>query len=395
MLLMFIVTALITGYFNYGFDRKPAIAVTDMNLTEYSDEKNFIILITDMVDVEYENIVLEKYPGDKEGLKDFTYYDNVVSGYCYTDNSLPFILSGKWYEGQEKFDHYKEWCYLESPFINELKKQDYILGMYTDELSATEQALQLDNTVDITRKLERPVDFAKTWIKLVGYKYLPYPLKQFSQVLPSEFEEPFSSEVDNLKVWDFYESNQLFYTINKEEKLTIAEDGRPRFKFIHIKGAHHPYSMDRGLDMNVSSSYVDCVEGTNMILKTYLERLRADGAYDNSVIMILADHGTTSEGCQMPVGHQDPILFIKGIGETHDVMITDSAPISQEDFVSAYFRLLAGEEGNTVFDYKEGDIRERRCLLYQNGRYEEYIQKGYASDLTTFVPSGKTYLPLK
>ena len=80
--LTFVVTLLVTGYFNYGFDRKPAAAVTDRNLTEYSDSRNVIFLVVDMLDVEYENVVLQKYPEDKEFLKDFTYYDNVVSGYC-------------------------------------------------------------------------------------------------------------------------------------------------------------------------------------------------------------------------------------------------------------------------------------------------------------------------
>ena len=389
--LVFIVTFTVTGYFNYGFERKPAVAVTDRNLAEYSDNRNVIFLIVDMLDVEYENIVFQKYPEDKEFLKDFTYYDNVVSGYCYTYNSLPFMLSGRWYEGKEKFDVYKEWCYFDSPFMEELKKQGYVLGMYTDELATNEAALQLENTVDIRRSLEHPVAFAGAWMKMVGYKYLPYPLKRYSQVLPVAFTDPFSS-VGEEGVWDFYQSNKLFYTKHVTEDLTIDTDGAPRFKFIHIQGAHYPFMINRRLDFDANTTYIDCVEGTNQILKAYLERLKAEGVYDNSMILIMADHGTAGDN-PMPMGHQDPVLFIKGFGETHAEMQTDSAPISQADYVDAYFKLLAGSTGDEVFTYKEGDVRERRCLVYQQGQFDEYIQYGHASDLSTFLPTGKSYLP--
>lgn len=394
MFLIFVITAAVTGYFNYGFDRKPSIAVTDRNVMEYSPDKNFIILVVDQVDVEYENLVLEKYPEDKEFLKDFTYYDNVVAGYCYTENALPFLLGGKWYEGREPFDEYKEWSYLHSPLVSAVKDEGYVRGIYTDELSTSKDSLELDNTADITRRLENPAAFAGAWMKLVGYKYLPYPLKQYSRVLPAEFTEPFTDKVDDLGIWEFYDSNFYFYNMLMNDEMVMAEDGHPRFKFLHIAGAHHPHTINRDVEYVHSASYMDCVEGTDTIIKTYLDRLKKEGVYDNSVIIILSDHGV-AEADVSPIGHQDPILFIKGFGETHETMRTDSAPISQEDYVEAFLKLLRGETGDDVFPYKEGDVRERRCLVFQNGRYDEYIQKGHASDLTTFIPTGKWYLPLR
>ena len=282
---------------------------------------------------------------------------------------------------------------MASPFVQELKKQGYIMGMYTDELAVTKAALQLDNTVDIRRKLEHPVAFAEAWMRLVGYKYLPYPLKRYSQVLPSAFSESFGN-AGEADAWDFYESNELFYTKHADQNLKIATDGSPRFKFIHIQGAHYPFLINRALDFDAPGTYMDCVEGTNLILKAYLERLKADGVYDDCMILIMADHGTAGEN-PIPMGHQDPVLWIKGFGETHSEMQTDSAPISQEDYLDAYFKLLQGKMSDEVFDYKAGDVRERRCLVFQNGRFDEYIQKGQSSDLSTFLPTGKWYLPLR
>ena len=394
-LLIFIFTALVEGYLQYGFDRKASVVVTAQGLTEYGEAENFILLVVDMVDAEYENEVLAKYPEDRDFLRDFTYYDNVVSGYCYTENALPFLLSSKWYEGREKFDSYKEWCFLRSPLIAALKERGYDLGIYTDELPPTKAAMELDNTTSISRTLQDPVAFSKAWMRLVGYKYLPFPLKRYSQVQPSAFTTCFSDRIDGQAAWDFYSSNALFYKAQTEEHTTLAGDGRPRFKMIHIQGAHHPYAINRQMEDTPYATYMDCVEGSNTILRAFLERLQADGIYDNSVIVIIADHGVTDPDYPEPMGHQDPVLFIKGAGEQHSLLQTNSAPISQEDLAEAYLKLLAGSAGDNLFPYREGDVRERRCLVFQNGEYDEYIQTGQASDLSTFQPTGKIYLPYR
>ena len=47
-----------------------------------------------------------------------------------------------------------------------------------------------------------------------------------------------------------------------------------------------------------------------------------------------------------------------------------------------------------VFDWKEGDARERRFLRYSfldDDHMQEYIQTGYASDKDTMIPTGREY----
>ena len=70
------------------------------------------------------------------------------------------------------------------------------------------------------------------------------------------------------------------------------------------------------------------------------------------------------------------------------------APISYEDLQEAYVRLLDGAQSDAVFDWKEGDTRERRFLEYAPGNEKhmvEYLQKGHAQDLTTMVPTGRVF----
>lgn len=47
-----------------------------------------------------------------------------------------------------------------------------------------------------------------------------------------------------------------------------------------------------------------------------------------------------------------------------------------------------------VFEWKEGDVRERRFLEYAPGSEKcmtEYIQTGHAQDMTTMVPTGRVF----
>lgn len=396
MLLIFVFTTVTTGILNKGFVRKLDLIITDKNWMEYSADKNFIILVVDTVDIEYENKTLEKYPEDKVMFKDFTYYDNVVSGYGYTVNALPFLVGGKWYEYQEDFDTYNEWTYLESPLVQKLQSQKYVMGLYTDAAPLTsDKVLCYENIIDQARNLEHPLDFAKVWLRLVGYKYLPYQLKPYSQVLPTEFTEHFNASADEYKVWNFFYSNWPFYALHRDNDLTIAQDKKPRFKLLHIAGAHYPFELNRNMEYSSLTSYTDCVEATGTMIDTYLNRLKAQGVYDNSVIIILADHGIGWDEQSASIGRQDPVLFIKGFGETHDVMQVNSAPISQEDFPAAYEKLLDGNLGDSVFEYKTGDKRDRRCLLPdENGNnLVEYIQHGFASDNDTLIPTGKVFRP--
>ncbi|MBQ4275630.1 MAG: hypothetical protein II717_03775, partial [Lachnospiraceae bacterium] len=105
---------------------------------------------------------------------------------------------------------------------------------------------------------------------------------------------------------------------------------------------------------------------------------------DNSIIIIAADHGFSLE--DIPEARLNPIFIVKGIGEKSDKMRISDAPVSHEDLMVAYDRLLDGEMSDSIFDYKSGDQRDRRCFIYiypEVLENKEYIQHGKSGDLTT------------
>ena len=166
-------------------------------------------------------------------------------------------------------------------------------------------------------------------------------------------------------------------------------------------GAHVPFYFDKDVNVIDDADYYTSIESSMTVTMSYLNKLREAGVYDNSVIIILSDHGYNIEGEAVKVaqknenetGRQHPILFVKGLNESHDLQVS-GAPISYENLVEAYYKLMDGAASDDCFAYKEGDQRERRYLLYKylgEDHMVEYVQTGYAGDESTLVPTGRVF----
>ena len=124
-----------------------------------------------------------------------------------------------------------------------------------------------------------------------------------------------------------------------------------------------------------------------------INKLKESGVYDNSVIIVMADHGFACPPVKGAEGRQNPILLIKGINEHHDKVVKSTLPISYADLNTAYANLLDGKKGESVFGNIDKN-RERRYLYYEYSKEDhmtEYVQKGKAWDKKTLVKTGKEF----
>ena len=184
-----------------------------------------------------------------------------------------------------------------------------------------------------------------------------------------------------------------------DETGITTESSNPKFKFIHLDGAHVPFIYDK--DMNIidehDGTYDQSVQAVMLGAMDYVEQLRRSGAYDNTALIIMADHGyngSLGESGEEAWMRQCPLLMIKGINESHDTMQISQAPISFVDLQEAYVRLLDRVKSDAVLDWKEGDTRERRFIKYSfldENHMTEYMQTGYAFDRDTMIPTGNEY----
>lgn len=190
----------------------------------------------------------------------------------------------------------------------------------------------------------------------------------------------------------FIGTNKDFYNRVLEEEVSFTD--QKCFRFIHISGGHPPFTMNENVEEVApeEGSYEDNIKASLTITRTYLDKLKEAGVYDNSVIIVMADHGYSGMVGDYH-GQQNPILFVKGMNEKHD-FVTWDVPISHADLQEAYVRLINGAGSGQIFDWKSGDQRERRYLFYEGGEEDymvEYMQPGRADNTEAMYETGNVY----
>lgn len=385
--LMLGISLIVVGISTGSWRSKGTLVATTKNQFQMSSDSNFIILLLDALDAYTFSEILTDTPVYRYVFEDFTYYDNTVCAYPYTKHSIPFILSGEWYENNGDFEKYTEKAYGESPLFSWLEEEQYTIGLYDADISIQPDSIdKYDNLIANRLKISSYPNFVNGLLKLGGIKYAPFELKKYCYAAPEILNNSKRSN-DNIELFDW--GNLPFYSAASNKENISFTDNRS-FKFIHLEGAHVPYRYDKDMNLIENGTYRDNVEACITMSYVYLQKLKNAGVYDNSIIIIMGDHGYNEDQLE---GRQNPVLMIKGLNEKHDMKIS-AAPISYEDLQEAYSLLLSGNQSDEIFNYQEGEYRERRYLLYEyekDNHMVEYIQTGPAHSLDTLIPTGKEY----
>ena len=352
---------------NNGLEKANSFFCTTKNEFQMSKKKNFIVLILDGVDATYFQEQLNENEIKKDIFTDFTFYNNVLGAYPHTKDSIPMILSGIWYENQMEYEDYLKEVYENSPLLTALKDDNYTMGLYEDDSFLVNNCMeQFDNMQKAPYGVTSWGTFARWQIMMMAYRYAPYDLKRFTFVNPNALLQ--------LKIAP--ENSEIFAADNLDflEKLTNTEmeyTDQNVFRFIHIEGAHVPFDLDENLNSIENGTYEDDVAASITLTGKYLDKLKKAGVYDDSVIIIMADHGYNVLG--VSEDRQNPAFLAKGLNESHEFQTSD-APISFADLQLAYQRLLDGYPENAIFDYHSGEERERRYLYYEFPKDEVIIE---------------------
>ena len=377
-------TALIcTMISNKAWRNKDLIGFTTDNFNNVSSDRNFIIFLVDAVDSgEFKNILIDN-PEYMETFYDFTYYTDAASVFAFTRDSVPNILSGSIDKNEKEYFEYCDEAYNNSMLFSMLDEQQYDVNIYDDELSWGDNIKWKVNNGKPSGVRFRAYFEQET--KYILFKYLPYGLKKFS----------------GIQSWGFYRcrdntdldcSNKSIYE-NIIFTSELNRQSKPQFQFIHIEGGHTPFNYDKDLNYIENGTYSQKIEASINVLNAYLERLKKNDAYDNSVIIIMADHGNAMYNSDIDILKRfNPILLIKGFGERHE-MIESDKPVSYLDLDGAYRDLLNGAKSTELFDNIEyGRMRTFIWYSYtKEDRMIEYETNGTMKEINKFKKTGNYF----
>ena len=388
MITLYILVVLFIGFIpalcnSEIYTNRKVLFVSNKNINNISSNKNFLILLLDAVDSRtfYEAINDSEY---KDLFNDFTYYPDTLSMYPFTRDSIPQILSGKVNHNEMDFTTYYNNAMDTSPLIDKLDELDYDINIYDIDLKwYTEKANLASNLGEYTDSFAN-ICYAKNETKYILFRYLPFFLKQYSQI---DYFNLHSCKVDYNS--DAFSVDNIHYNnsvINNE--LEVSPENY--FSFIHIDGAHTPFDLDENLNQIKDGTYMQKVKASLKITYNYLERLKQTGVYDNSVIIVMADHGF-GDGNNWQY-RTNPILFIKGINEHHDMIMSDKA-ISYDDLMDAYLDLLNDKKSTEIFNNISSE-RVRKFIWYlylEEDHMEELVSAGKAWDFESMEKTGVEY----
>ena len=398
MTLMLLVTACSTVLTSGAWKQKVHIHTSTENEFAMSENENFVIFVLDTADSREFSSLLEEYPEYREIFSDFTYYENMMGNYTCTMNAVAYILSGEWFRNERPVQEYLDEVYLRSPLWDELRSRGYRIDLYEDDIRTTDESVA-DNFDNVFHTKVRPSSYlklARQELKLIGFRYAPYDLKRFCMVREVAFNELKVSVPDGTTAGIFTEDNMAFKEALAENGVVVNQE-QNNFKFIHLEGAHAPFIYGKDMDYIPGGDYRQNMEASVTLAKNYIQALKDSGAYDNTAIIVMADHGYNGKGDEMDRDvwlRPSPMFLVKGREEHHDTMQISEAPVSYEDLSQAYLRLMDGEQSDALFDWKEGDVRERRYLRYsfaEMNHMVEYSQKGHAQNLDTMELTGRVF----
>lgn len=382
---LMILTSFVSRLLVPGVFREKVVAnATTRNINNASSDKNFFIFLVDAVDSSAFSKVLNESPEYSSTFTDFTYYPDTVSAYLFTRDSIPFIFSGKWNENEKEFNEYSNEAFENSSLLNNLRNNNYQMNFYEYQVSWNSRKAEIFSNIDIYSDGIRKKEFCKNLTKYILFKYLPYSLKQYSKIETMNFDSCKIEQDNNFFKWD----NDIAYNTIKNNEMKIEENRY--FQFMHIEGGHVPFDYDENVNKisEEEGTYELKLKATLNIINAFITRLKENNVYDNSAIIVMADHGYWYESS----GRQNPILYVKGINEHHD-MISSEKSVSYEDLNEIYTGLLEGKTSEELLR----DINPNRVRRFIDNAFEgednmvEYEQRGKAWDNSASVATGKEF----
>jgi hypothetical protein len=368
---------------------KKEMALTTDGILEVSNGDNIIMFVLDTFDERRIDDILEDEEDFLDPLKDFIYYDNATSEFMPTYNSIPFLLTGAEYKENDDAS-YVSYAYSEDSMLEKLYNSGYDLGVYTEKNFVSEDMISIiSNYKDNVKRTCSTYDLYILMTQCSKYKMSPFVLKNYfiydtSDVTLLVADENISN-VDN---------DMPLYNNLVKNGLTVNEDVDKSFRFIHMKGAHPPYTMSeefqytkfdsrRDSDDDYSNFYyskergVSQAKGALKIVYEYISQLKKLERYDDAMIVITADHGyidSISDADGNIVGYSSPILFVKYPNYESDSLSVNNAPVCHSDLINTLEKSAGYSVDNTLRDYDENDIRIRfmktcyndyTCLKYR------------------------------
>lgn len=367
--------------------------VTNKDLLNLSENKNILIFILDTFDsCDMLNLLnsddAEEY---QELFCGFTYYPDTLGLYPTTKGALPHILTGHKYYNDRPWKEYVQEAYINNPLYEALKENDFSIGVYTEDKFLNKVSKMYTNVDTGEYFVNDNFLFASKIFELVAFNYMPHQLKKFFNLDTGEFDQ-LKGTISGGGAYSADVQGNYAYLV--ENGISVVKHGNC-FRLYHTEGVHAHYTFGKNLitEPGVTYSVFDETEGNCTYLRTFFDQMKENGIYDDSTIIVMADHGHYDYS-------QNPLFMIKNAGETEKFSVSEEK-MSFEYLHNILITLVKGGSVTEEYIRDCGEGKERYYLYYtwDDSWDSDYLPKlqemqadGYAGDVDNLHMTGKEYL---
>lgn len=387
--------------------------VTQGSLRSVAPQNNVIVFVLDTYDTAILEAIRAEDPNFLDDFTDFTYFRDCAGTMIPTTNAIPNLLTGLKPAVGQTVEEYRATKYERSTYLEDIHNLNYSIGIYTDSLM-----MDFKNSADykITTYTENvhpvsraPINVWRTFIameQMALYREAPWVFKPAFWYYTSDVNNRMIADSGSANLNDsLYElDDAAILKLFQEQGLEVVDDGHEgAFRFIHLFGAHFPYSVDEeGGDVGTGhSDIMRQSKGSMKVVSEYMARLKELGLYDDATIIVTADHGvwTLSED---PVSRPiSPIMLVKPSktdGTQGQKVRVSAMPISHDDVIPTVIAAMGGDSskyGPTVWEITDKNRDRYFDALTNVGgdgqRFVEYKISGYVLNLNNWEKTGNEW----
>ena len=333
-----LVQLLILSDFNYADGY-----LSNKEIFHVSEEKNVVVFLLDRCAFSTIEKTFKTYPDIKDGLVDFISYDNAAGSYSRTFPSVCYLLTGVHNDYTEPVTNYFRKAWTTGSFLTDIKNAGYGARVYTEMNYVIKNTEFVEGKIDNVGTEEINPDSVKmlgSVMKLSMYRYTPLAMKPFFWCYTGDFESV-GTAADGSKITDIHRTNDAaYYEKLRNEGLTVDEGRRGSFIFYHMKGSHEPFFMDENGNFTYNSTAEKQTAGNLRMILDYIKLLKEKNLYDNTTIIITADHGLTGTITELD-GPRTISLLVKYPGVNDGKPMTyNSAPVSHDNIRATVLKEL-------------------------------------------------------
>lgn len=379
--------------------------LTNHGMTNVSDSDNVIVFILDNVADEYLSRMIRDDPELLSEFTGFTHYPNIVGSYCNTAGSFALLMTGQKYLNQTSFGEFTAAAMTEDKLWPSLRDMGYSIFLGEGSGSSfdmREEYLPLfDNLDSYSITVPSEAALLSRILHLTLFRFAPELLRPYLYVYKLNRHINNAVTLKSDSGWErFTYENEVFKDSILQTPLT-AQAGK-RFLLYFLYGSHPPTTLNEFGETvaEYGNDLYTPLKGCMYILSIYLKQLKELGVYDNSSIIITSDHPNKTDDADTMYTIRSPILMVKP-KNAQGFVVDNHAPVSFED-IRPTIAVLAGGDGSqfgtSVFDWHEGDERERLYYIYSWSRnfnsdtyFTPITEYSVSEDMSTRTRTGNVY----